>query len=522
MPPFRILSLSGGGARGIFQAVFLSRLQKELGKPLWQQFDMVAGTSTGATMALAIALDIDIERVVDLYRHHAEQVFRPRLLCGLRKGPRYDQQILRRRLVDVFGNKQLRDARCYVIAPASCLDQFSHRVFCSFPSSAPADSNLTAVDVVLASAAAPTYFPPVKPSAQERSYLDGGLWANSPSLVAALWATCHLAIPSHSIRLLSIGTGDFPRGLLFDQFAQMRGYSLATVRALFELMFASQESAADYHTKEFLAEDNYLRVSTQLQDFIALDDAQTSIKKLPALAEMQEVNNVVEFLSREDPKGPPRTRSRSGKKQQDTLISEELIREAGLTAFYPSRRFYVYRKGASSIDTYVDTARKSVVMVSINLMTGLPFDGLCTVLQSKLENETDSFSATISLLNPFKADLIFAISPTLNRTKDQLFDSIKDTLEQLVRFRLSLSREAQKQMAIRVHNTIPFGSAILIDHRENDGRIQIETKPYKAVLNESFAFEVAPFGTSGLYRTLINGYESLFCSERDAQTNARG
>lgn len=64
-------------------------------------------------------------------------------------------------------------------------------------------------------------------------------------------------------------------------------------------------------------------------------------------------------------------------------------------------------------------------------------------------------------------------------------------------------------MAIRVHNTLPFGSAILIDHREDHGRIQIETKPYKAVLNESFAFEVAPFGTSGLYRTLVNGYESL-------------
>lgn len=418
MPPFRILSLSGGGTRGIFQAVFLSRLQKELGKPLWQQFDMVAGTSTGAIIALAVALDIDIERVVDLYRHHAAQVFRPRLLCGFRKGPRYDQQILRQRLVEVFGNKQLRDARCHVIAPASCLDQFSHRVFCSFPSSAPADSDLMAVDVILASSAAPTYFPPVKPSAQERFYLDGGLWANSPSLVAALWGTCHLSIPQHSIRLLSIGSGDFPRGLLFDQFAQMRGYSRATVRTLFEIMFASQESATDYHTKEFLAEDNYLRVSTQLQDFIALDDAQKSIKKLPALAEMQadgQVNNVVEFLSREQPKGPPRTRS--GKKQQDTLISEELIKEAGLTAFYPSRRFYAYRKGASSIDTYVNTAKNSIVMVSINLMTGLPFDGLCSVLQGKLESETDSFSATISLLNPFKAELIFAISPVLNRTR---------------------------------------------------------------------------------------------------------
>jgi patatin-like phospholipase/acyl hydrolase len=221
MPPFKILSLNGGGTRGIFQAVFLSRLQKELGRPLWQQFDLIAGTSTGSIVALAIALNVEINRVVDLYRHHSGQVFRPKPFCGFRKGPRYDQQVLRKLLGEIFGNRQLRNARCNIIATASCLDQFSHRVFCSFPSGAPADSDLMAVDVVLSSSAAPTYFAAMKPSTQERSYIDGGLWANSPSLVAVLWANCHLNIPIPSIRLLSIGTGDFPRGLLNERFCNM-------------------------------------------------------------------------------------------------------------------------------------------------------------------------------------------------------------------------------------------------------------------------------------------------------------
>ena len=68
---------------------------------------------------------------------------------------------------------------------------------------------------------------------------------------------------------------------------------------------------------------------------------------------------------------------------------------------------------------------------------------------------------------------------------------------------------AKNRLELRVHNTIPFGSAIIVDHKESYGRIQIETKPYKAVLNDSFAFEIAPHGTSGFYQTLINGYEAL-------------
>lgn len=69
--PFRILSLSGGGIRGIFQGVFLSKISKELPLPLWRNFDLICGTSTGAIVGIAVAMGIDIERVVDLYNSHS-------------------------------------------------------------------------------------------------------------------------------------------------------------------------------------------------------------------------------------------------------------------------------------------------------------------------------------------------------------------------------------------------------------------------------------------------------------------
>lgn len=510
--PFRILSLSGGGTRGIFQAVFLKELEKELRTPLWQHFDLIAGTSTGAIIALAVALDIEISKIVELYRNKSEYIFKPKLFYGFRKGPRYKQKVLRRYLGDVFGDKKLSDTKTKVLVTATCLDQFSHRVFSSFPTSAPADNNLSAVDVVLSSSAAPTYFAPMKPSSQERSYVDGGLWANSPSLVAVLLANRYLDIHIESMRLLSIGTGDFQRGLLHENLCSSRTYSPSTIRNMFEIMFSAQENASDEYTRELLGTNNFIRISTQLDEPILLDNVEKAIKKLPALAEKQtatKLNEVVTLLTTQSSSPVRRKHKLLSKNVQGGLISDELIEATGLTAFYPSRRYYVYRKGTERIDAYVSTAKKSLIMISINLMTGLPFTALCQILQDKLENVTNSFVATISLLNPFKADLIFAISPVLNRTKEQLFDSITDTLKQLVEFRSMLSSEAKNRFKIRVHNTIPFGSAIIIDHHEEYGRIQIETKPYGAVLDDSFAFEVAPFGTSGFYQTLVKGYEAL-------------
>jgi len=510
--PFRILSLSGGGVRGIFQAVFLKNLENTTGIPIFQQFDLISGTSTGSIIALAVSLGIDINRIIDLYRNKSEEIFRSKAFSLLRKGPRYDQNVLRNEMENIFGTKQLRDTKTNVIVTATCLDQFCHRVFSSFPTNEDGDNQFTAVDVALASSAAPTYFEPVTPQSQERSYVDGGLWANSPSLISILYANRYLNIPVKSMKVLSVGTGDFPQGVLKNHFNNFRTLSAQTIKTIFEIMFSSQQSSADDQTKIFLGPENFFKITAQLNEFIGIDDAKKANEKLPALAEHMAKNIMEDVIRMLKPEVSDVTVTQ-GENSQDSMLSEfipqALIEASGLTGFYPSRKFYVYRRDAESIDSYVDRARKSLIMVSINLMTGLPFTNLCKVLEKKLEDKSNEFSAIISLLNPHKADLIFSVSPVLNRNKDQLFSSIKDTIDALLVFRNSLSKTAKIRLELRVHNTIPFGSAIILDQKEIYGRIQIETKPYKAVLNDSFAFEIAPHGTSGFYKTLVDGYELL-------------
>lgn len=504
--PFRILSLNGGGVRGIFQAVVLRNLQNQLGKPLHEFFDLVTGTSTGAIIALAASIGIDPSRMVDLYKNRSKKIFNEKFLSLLRKGARYDNKIFKEELVNVFGTSQLRDVKTKVLITSSCLDHFSHRIFSSFHENHSADKELLLVDIAMASAAAPTYFDPIKPEGQERSYLDGGLWANSPSLISVLWANRYLHIPLEKIKLLSVGTGFFPKGALINEFNSHIPISFDTIKSILEIMFATQESSADFHTKELLGKYNYYNINCQLEEPIHIDDPINAVKKLPALAEIainENAHEIIEFLQKEIEV------KISNKNIKDALVSDELIEAAGLTGFYPNRRYYSLRGDASAIDSYINTAQHSVTIVSINLMTGIHFNNLCKVLKDKLEKESSTFTATISLLNPNKAELIFAISPVLSRSKRQLFDSIVDTIEQLKKLKECLSESARKRLKIRVHNSIPFGSAIIIDHEYDYGRIQIETKPYKVVLNDSIAFEVAPFGSSGLFGTLLQAYTKL-------------
>ncbi|CAG0933205.1 cGAMP-activated phospholipase [Planctomycetaceae bacterium] len=509
--PFRILALSGGGVRGVFQAVYLAKLRERLGSPLRDHFDLIAGTSTGALIGLAISLDVAPERIVDFYKTEAPAIFHARRLAGWRRGARYDHERLRSAATRLFQVRRLSDGRPAVMITAASLDRFSYRLFSTLGGNGGGDGDLLASDVALASAAAPTYFPPVKPLGQERSYVDGGLWANSPALVAALTVHQQEGVAFSSMRLLSVGNGEFPRGVPADQFARYRPFSLATGNALFEVMFATQESFANEYVLRLLTPGHFLHVTTELDEPLPLDATSKALEQLPKLAEAEferTRQSVLDLLSL--PPSAATLPAHPANAPPRQYVPRHLIEAAGLSAFYPSRAFYADRRGAASIDRYVATARSSLVMVSINLMTGVPFDGLLDVLERKLGTKDACFTATISLLNPRRQPLMEAVAPVLSLTPAELAGVITQTSQKLLHFRRSLSAAAQTRLTLKLHDAVPFGSAILIDHSEPDGRIQIETKAYKAPVRKSFAFEV--FRTGGeedLYDTLLQAYQQL-------------
>ena len=195
------------------------------------------------------------------------------------------------------------------------------------------------------------------------------------------------------------------------------------------------------------------------------------------------------------------------------------VTEAGLSAFYPSRDFYSrLRPDAPTIDTYVRTAKHSIVLVSVNLMTGIPFDDLCRCLEEKLGGFRSQFRVTISLLSPWRAELMHVMAPVLRMSARDLVKSIRQSLRELHRFRATLPTSVLKRFEVRVHTALPFGSAIMLDHHHRRGRIQIETKPYRSGLRHSFGFEVISSHEDGLYAVLSRAYDSLI---RDGKSVTR-
>ena len=185
----------------------------------------------------------------------------------------------------------------------------------------------------------------------------------------------------------------------------------------------------------------------------------------------------------------------------------EQINAVGLSAFYSSRDDYSkYRISASSIDKYIEQAKESICMVSITLATGISFDDVCKVFKSKLKNK--DFKVTVSLLDPYADELYQTLALQFSQSAKILKDNTISALKALAALRDSLEVSEQNRFIIKVHQTLPFGSAIILDGDSENGVIQIETKPYGVGMRKSFAFEISN-NNGDFYKTLKTSYEDL-------------
>jgi patatin-like phospholipase/acyl hydrolase len=213
---FRILSLSGGGFLGLYTAVVLADLEKQVGEPLGRRFDLIAGTSVGGLLAMALAFEVPMAHIVRLFIERGEDVFSSRRLPGgtvtrlldmTRSvlGPKYTGEALRRELQKHFGARAMGDALHAVVVPAVDVSRSVTKVFKTpHTQGSLGDEGLSAVDVTLATCAAPAYFPCVQVG--ERLYADGGLFAMAPDHVALHEAEHFMGARLGRIRMLSIGT----------------------------------------------------------------------------------------------------------------------------------------------------------------------------------------------------------------------------------------------------------------------------------------------------------------------------
>jgi patatin-like phospholipase/acyl hydrolase len=208
---FKILTIDGGGIRGIFPAHILCCVEQRLGINATEQFNMIAGTSTGAIVAAAIACGINPTKIISLYRECCEAIFSRKNFWGPKKyepafHSLYENAPLSAALEKVFGDLKLGDISIPLLLPATDIGNGGVHVFkSSYSADFTRDKDVMLRLAVLASCSAPTYFNPTK--VNEYLLADGGLWANNPSLAAAIDAHRRLNVDLANIRILSLGTG---------------------------------------------------------------------------------------------------------------------------------------------------------------------------------------------------------------------------------------------------------------------------------------------------------------------------
>lgn len=316
---FRILSIDGGGIRGIIPAMVLAEIERRTGKPVCELFDLIAGTSTGGILALGLTKPRpdDLSRpqyaakdLLRLYETEGHRIFSTSLLhrmfsLGNILDKKYLSEPFDEVLAEFFGEAKLSEALTPVIIPSYEIELRTAFFFKSQnakgkttpPGKKREDYDFLMRDVARATSSAPTYFEPEliregllpecinKEGAddapvEEDAYtlIDGGTYANNPAMCAvaeAISATkfkCNLS----DLFMVSLGTGEQKRPI---NYREAKGWGvLGWAQPILSVVFHGVSDTVNYQTNLILNEQGgrkrHHRLQIQLDkgNGISLDD----------------------------------------------------------------------------------------------------------------------------------------------------------------------------------------------------------------------------------------------------------
>lgn len=227
--PFKILSIDGGGIRGVFPAMVLANYEAELkakGVEKWQvyqNFDLICGTSTGGIMAIGLSLGIPAREIYEMYLNNAALIFGKKkwflrqIWVSAHKRDELEK-LVRKTFAKYHsdGDPRLLHCKTPVMIPIydmiegrpSVLKSKYHTAFVN-------DFHIPAYQVAMATSAAPTYFDPYSSSYTDLNEIekpfgnkvDGGVWANNPTLNGIVEAQKAFGKELKNLSVLSLGTG---------------------------------------------------------------------------------------------------------------------------------------------------------------------------------------------------------------------------------------------------------------------------------------------------------------------------
>lgn len=292
---FRVLSLSGGGIRGLYTASVLARVEELSGKRFLDHFDLIVGTSTGGLIALAIGLGNPVASIRDFYKTEGPTIFPSgRVSRAWRFGkqavlPKHDAGVLCGLVKQCIGSERLLgDSKCPLVintfhaagGKPQCFKTRHHPVFVN-------DHKMKAWEVAMATSAAPVFYRAFS-SDNGTDYIDGGVWANCPVLVGAIEAIDRFNIPREQIDILSIGTTKTP--FRMPEAARCRGawqnVSMKN-RVVVNLMMEANRRASMFMAQRLIGPESIVEIDRDIDgNGIEMDDARPhTLRDLQSLGE---------------------------------------------------------------------------------------------------------------------------------------------------------------------------------------------------------------------------------------------
>lgn len=320
--PFKVLSIDGGGIRGIIPAMVMAEIERRTKRPIPELFDLIAGTSTGGILALGLTKpdrnnkgkpNYTADDAIKMYEDRGAQIFSRSVWHRLHSrfglsDEKYPTSGIESVLDEYLGDARLKDALTNVLITSYEIERRFPFFFRSSRAKQDPTYDFPIAKVARATSAAPTYFEPLmlrtEDAAEYYALVDGGVYANNPAMCAYVEAirVDQKQSSSKDILLVSLGTGQLTRPLTYDE-AKDWGL-IEWAQPILNVVFDGVSDTVEYQLKTLLPPDRYYRFQTFLDEGNDdLDDAgRTNIRVLKLKAEAlihdngKELDNLCELL----------------------------------------------------------------------------------------------------------------------------------------------------------------------------------------------------------------------------------
>jgi hypothetical protein len=263
----QILALGGGGYRGLYSATFLDYVEEGFPGRVAKKFDLLAGTSIGGLIAAALVFEVPAATIAEKMIKHGPLIFPRSFLTPAKqmvfRAP-YSAETLKSAVIDTIGKENAALSMKEVEKPlAICAVNYTHgspKIFRSAGLAEGEATDATVLQAVLASAAAPTYFPPQLVGGE--TLVDGGIIANAPELLALCEGCGRFGWRLQDTYVLSLGTASRSQGAALGSLGSPSVVSWMVRRKLFQATMAAQEVLAESQCRTLLGE-RYYRVDRE-------------------------------------------------------------------------------------------------------------------------------------------------------------------------------------------------------------------------------------------------------------------